>query len=92
LHGGWSSWVVRPALQQCLRPSALLNVCSQNKKNRRWQSAINTCGKYIYLGSFISEEEAGRAFDRAALRLRGARAKLNYKYEDYIDGQVRSMV
>ena len=32
--------------------SNLRGVC-WNKKNRRWQAAINSSGKYIYLGSFV---------------------------------------
>lgn len=72
--------------QQTDRPltSRFRGVC-WNKKNRRWQAAINSSGKYIYLGSFISEDEAARAFDRAAIRLRGHRAKLNFQYADYVD-------
>ncbi|GAX84678.1 hypothetical protein CEUSTIGMA_g12099.t1 [Chlamydomonas eustigma] len=56
-----------------------------NKKNRRWQAAINSSGKYIYLGSFVSEEEAAHMFDRAAIRLRGHRAKLNFNIQEYMD-------
>jgi hypothetical protein len=55
-----------------------------NKKNRRWQAAINSAGRYHYLGSYGSEEEAARVFDLASIRLRGPRAKLNFKLEDYL--------
>lgn len=57
-----------------------------NKKNKRWQAAINSSGRYLYLGSYASEEEAAKAFDKAALRIRGKKARLNYRYCDYIDG------
>lgn len=33
----------------------------------------------------LQEDEAARSFDRAAIRLRGERAKLNYKLADYKD-------
>lgn len=33
-------------------PLSCSGVC-WNKKNRRWQAAINSGGKYIYLGSFV---------------------------------------
>lgn len=34
-------------------PPALRSGVCWNKKNRRWQAAINSSGKYIYLGSFV---------------------------------------
>ena len=49
-----------------------------NKKNKRWQAAINHAGKYIYLGSFVHEEDAAKAFDQAAVKLRGHLAKTNF--------------
>lgn len=56
-----------------------------NKKNKRWQAAINSSGRYLYLGSYVSEEEAARAFDRAVLKIRGMRGKLNFNYQDYVN-------
>lgn len=54
-----------------------------NKKNKRWQAAINHAGKYIYLGSFMAEEEAAKSFDRAAVKLRGQCAKINFPFSEY---------
>ena len=36
--------------------------------------------KKRYLGSFSSEEEAARAYDRVALQHHGIKAKTNYDY------------
>ncbi|KXZ53053.1 hypothetical protein GPECTOR_8g48 [Gonium pectorale] len=56
-----------------------------NRKNKRWQAAINSGKRYVYLGSFLSEYDAARAFDKAAVKLRGMRAKLNFPYSEYVD-------
>ncbi|GMH33863.1 hypothetical protein BSKO_01697 [Bryopsis sp. KO-2023] len=55
-----------------------------NKKNKRWQAAINSSGKYLYLGSYVLEEDAARAFDKAAIRIRGRKARINFKFDEYL--------
>eukprot|EP01023_Acetabularia_acetabulum_P019436 TRINITY_DN198_c0_g2_i1.p2 TRINITY_DN198_c0_g2~~TRINITY_DN198_c0_g2_i1.p2 ORF type:complete len:707 (-),score=144.62 TRINITY_DN198_c0_g2_i1:425-2545(-) len=62
-----------------------------NKKNNRWQAAINIQSSYLYLGSYKYEEEmkAAEAFDVAAFLIRGRdRSKLNFP--DKIDSIVNS--
>lgn len=44
---------------------------------RRWEASIRPRGRLIYLGRYISEENAARAYDIAALRHYGSLAKLN---------------
>lgn len=44
----------------------------------KWQAVIVPNGRMRYLGLYVSEEEAGRAYDRAAVEEFGAFAKLNF--------------
>lgn len=52
----------------------------------RWRSRIHHVGvgALVSLGSFDTPEEAARAFDRAARRLHGAFARLNFDH-DFIE-------
>ncbi|KAG1667233.1 hypothetical protein FOA52_009798 [Chlamydomonas sp. UWO 241] len=64
-----------------------------NKKNKRWQAAINSSGKYLYLGSYDTQEEAGRMFDKAAVRIRGRdKARTNFPSGDYFDANGEVLV
>lgn len=58
--------------------------CSQfkgvvwHKKNSKWQAQLHKDGKNIYLGGFIIEEDAARAYDAAAKLYFGEYANLNF--------------
>jgi len=41
--------------------------------------------RHIYLGLYVVEEEAARAYDRALVRLRGASSATNFAIADYPD-------
>ena len=56
---------------------------SWHKKTNKWRTQITINGKCKHLGYFVSEEEAARAYDRAALELYGIYANLNFPIEDY---------
>ncbi len=49
-----------------------------HKRDKRWRAKITLNGKQKQLGSFISEMKAAKAYDKAALELFGAFAKLNF--------------
>lgn len=46
-------------------------------RSRPWKAEIRTEGKAIYLGLYMDEKEAARAYDRAALEIWGPFACLN---------------
>jgi hypothetical protein len=50
---------------------------SWRKDVKKWQVKIRSFNKFIHLGYFISENDAGRAYNQKALELRGEYAKLN---------------
>jgi hypothetical protein len=60
-----------------------------NKKSKKWQSVLNVSGSHVHLGTFDSEESAAVAFDKAALMVRGDRARINYPLVNYMDANGR---
>ena len=50
---------------------------SFQKQTGKWQSHITVNYKSIYLGSYTDEKEAARAYNEAAIKYRGDKAKLN---------------
>lgn len=49
-----------------------------NKRASKWQSSIEKNEKYIYLGLYVSLEDAAKAYDKAAKELFGDFAQLNF--------------
>ncbi len=49
------------------------------KRNKKWGASIQADSKRRFLGLFSDEQDAARAYDAAALELRGEHARLNFE-------------
>lgn len=61
--------------------SSIYKGVTRAKHAKKWTAQIQIDGKSKYLGSFISEIEAAKAYNRAAIKLFGEFAKLNLSEE-----------
>ncbi|GMI70098.1 WRINKLED, WRINKLED 1, ACTIVATOR OF SPO(MIN)::LUC1 [Hibiscus trionum] len=60
---------------------------ARHHHNGRWEARIGRVygNKYLYLGTFDTQEEAAAAYDMAALEHRGTNAVTNFDVSRYID-------
>jgi hypothetical protein len=61
--------------KQRTNTSGLKGVCPRNGK---WFAQIQNSGKHVWLGTFVTAEDAARAYDSAAKRFHGEFAVLNF--------------
>ncbi|KAI4368795.1 hypothetical protein MLD38_017309 [Melastoma candidum] len=59
------------------------------RRTGRWESHIWDCGKQVYLGGFDTAHAAARAYDRAAIKFRGANADINFDHTDYQEDMIQ---
>lgn len=53
------------------------------KVGKKWQASITVDGKGVYLKRHATQEQAARAYDRAALKYFGDFARTNFPREEY---------
>ncbi|KAL8555193.1 hypothetical protein ACS0TY_003127 [Phlomoides rotata] len=58
---------------------------ARHHQNGRWEARIGRVSgnKYLYLGTYNTQEEAAEAYDKAAIKYRGAKAITNFNINNY---------
>lgn len=65
-----------------LNSSSQYRGVSFNNHSQKWKAVITVGRKQYFLGYFVNENEAARAYDKASLELRGPEAPTNFKYDN----------
>ncbi|KKN00551.1 hypothetical protein LCGC14_1136610 [marine sediment metagenome] len=70
--------------QRKSRGKSIYKGVSKRARSSNWRAYINVGGKHKDLGEYVSEYEAGRVYDRAAIEYFGAFAKTNFPIDNYL--------
>ncbi|PHT79501.1 AP2-like ethylene-responsive transcription factor [Capsicum annuum] len=70
----------------CVTVFCITHIC-RHHHNGRWEARIGRVfgNKYLYLGTYASEEEAAMAYDMAAIEYRGQNAVTNFDLSRYLN-------
>jgi hypothetical protein len=72
-------------LQRVRAHSSVYKGVSWQDRKRHWKASLRLDGRFVYLGSFMTEEEAVHAYDVAALELFGEFAQLNFPAQSRVE-------
>ncbi|KAA8532992.1 hypothetical protein F0562_032891 [Nyssa sinensis] len=74
------------------RGTSIYRGVTRNREGH-WQARIKVASskKDIYLGTFSSEEEAAKAYDIAAIHLKGFNALTNFDHSNYLQGDLKEL-
>ncbi|KAL8231763.1 hypothetical protein R6Q57_001541 [Mikania cordata] len=67
------------------RGASIYRGVARHHHNGRWEARLGRVkgNKYIYLGTYATQEEAAKAYDLAAIEYRGASAVTNFHISNY---------
>jgi len=80
------SFVLRKQDGKRRPPSGYYGVYHRNSSGKQWVALLCAESKLKFIGNFHSREDAARAYDAAAFRAKGIKAKLNFPQEQHLDG------